>query len=95
MSSQDMRQMTGLGRKIETGSFAVIDAEVGPHSFDEAHWQVVRRVIHATADFEFKELMEFHPDGLASGIAALRRGAPVTGAPTVLCSCAGDRDDER
>lgn len=73
----DMRQMTPLGRSIEDGSFAVIDAEVGEHGFAEDDWQVVRRVIHATADFEFKSLMRFHPDAVSAGMAALRRGCPV------------------
>lgn len=73
----DMRQMTGLGRSIEDGSFAIIDAEAGAHEFGAAEWQVVRRVIHATADFEFKTLMRFSPDALRSGIAALRGGCNV------------------
>ena len=30
----DMRQMTALGRSIEDGSFAIIDAEAGAHGFD-------------------------------------------------------------
>jgi precorrin-8X/cobalt-precorrin-8 methylmutase len=69
--------MTGLGRSIEDGSFAIIDAEAGAHEFGAAEWQVVRRVIHATADFEFKTLMRFSPDALRSGIAALRCGCNV------------------
>jgi precorrin-8X/cobalt-precorrin-8 methylmutase len=73
----DMRQMTAKGRSIEDGSFAIIDREAGEHSFVPEQWQVVRRVIHATADFEFKELMRFHPDAVRSGIEALRRGCPV------------------
>jgi precorrin-8X/cobalt-precorrin-8 methylmutase len=73
----DMRQMTALGRSIEDGSFAIIDREAGPHDFPDPEWQVVRRVIHATADFEFKELMRFHPDAVAAGIRALRGGCPL------------------
>jgi precorrin-8X/cobalt-precorrin-8 methylmutase len=73
----DMRQMTSLGRSIEDRSFAVIDEEAGAHHFGAAQWQVVRRVIHATADFEFKELLRFHPEAIRSGVAALRRGATV------------------
>jgi precorrin-8X/cobalt-precorrin-8 methylmutase len=73
----DMRQMTALGRSIEDGSFAVIDAEAGPHEFAAAEWQVVRRVIHATADFEFKTLMRFSAGAVAAGVAALRGGCPV------------------
>jgi precorrin-8X/cobalt-precorrin-8 methylmutase len=72
-----MRQMTALGRSIEDGSFAIIDAEAGPHEFGPAEWQVVRRVIHATADFEFTALMRFHPRAVRAGIEALRGGCPV------------------
>jgi precorrin-8X/cobalt-precorrin-8 methylmutase len=73
----DMRQMTTLGRSIEDGSFAIIDDEAGPHGFAPAEWQVVRRVIHATADFEYKTLVQIGPTAIAAGIAALRGGAPV------------------
>jgi precorrin-8X/cobalt-precorrin-8 methylmutase len=73
----DMRQMTTLGRSIEDGSFAIIDAEAGAHAFDAQQWQVVRRVIHATADFEFKSLMCLSPGAIAAGVAALRGGCPV------------------
>lgn len=74
---QDMRQMTTLGRSIEEGSFAIVDQEAGAHDFGPDEWEIVRRVIHATADFEFKELMAFHPRAVDSGIAALRAGCPV------------------
>ncbi|GAC1345914.1 MAG: cobalt-precorrin-8 methylmutase [Myxococcales bacterium] len=73
----DMRQMTALGRRIEDESFAIIDAEAGGHAFAPAEWQVVRRVIHATADFEFKELMRFSPGAVEAGVRALRGGCPV------------------
>ncbi|HUQ06287.1 MAG TPA: precorrin-8X methylmutase [Kofleriaceae bacterium] len=73
----DMRQMTALGRRIEDESFAIIDREVGAHTLPPAAWHVVRRVIHATADFEFLHLVHVHPDAIASGIAALRAGRPV------------------
>jgi precorrin-8X/cobalt-precorrin-8 methylmutase len=72
-----MRQMTALGRSIEDGSFAIIDAEAGAHDFAPAEWQVVRRVIHATADFEFKSLMRLHPEAVRAGVAALKRGCPI------------------
>src|SRR5260370_30035598 len=73
----DMRQMTAHGRRIEDASFAIIDAEAGEHSFSASEWQVVRRVIHATADFEFKAAMRFQHDAVAAGIAALKSGCPV------------------
>ena len=58
-------------------SFDIVDQEAGEHDFSAGEWEVVRRVIHATADFEFKELMHFHSDAIRSGIAALRGGCPV------------------
>lgn len=73
----DMRQLTALGRSIEDESFAVIDREAGAHAYPPAEWAVVRRVIHATADFELKDLVRFHPDAIRAGIAALRGGCPV------------------
>ncbi|WP_437508175.1 precorrin-8X methylmutase [Sorangium sp. So ce1099] len=76
-AANDMRQMTALGRRIEDRSFAIIDEEVGDHGFPDAEWQVVRRVIHATADFEFSSLMRLHPQAIERGIDALRGGAPV------------------
>ena len=74
---EDMRQMTALGRDIESGSFAIIDEEAGPRSFPPDQWEVVRRVIHATADFEFKELMRFHPHAVSAGTEALRTGCDI------------------
>ena len=73
----DMRQMTSKGRSIEDASFAIIDSEAGPHQYSPAEWQIVRRVIHATADFEFKDLMRFHGDAVRAGIDALGRGCPI------------------
>ena len=75
--ANDMRQVTTLGRSIEDGSFRIIDQEVGHHPFPPDEWQVVRRVIHATADFEFTTLMRFHPDAVRAGVAALRAGCPI------------------
>jgi precorrin-8X/cobalt-precorrin-8 methylmutase len=73
----DMRQLTALGRGIEDESFAIIDAEAGEHGFTGPEWQVVRRVIHATADFEFRNLMKFSDGAIASGVRALTGGCPL------------------
>jgi precorrin-8X/cobalt-precorrin-8 methylmutase len=55
----------------------VIDREAGPHGFGPAEWSVVRRIIHATADFELLQLARLHPGAIAAGVAALRRGCPI------------------
>ena len=75
--SADLRQMTALGRAIEDDSFAIIDREVGPHDHGPAEWEVVRRIIHATADFEFKWSTRFSHDAAVRGAEAIARGAPI------------------
>ncbi len=66
-----------VGREIETESFRIIDAEVGDHGFPRDQWQVVRRVIHTTGDFDFSRRMRFHPEAVAEGCAALRNGCRI------------------
>jgi len=39
--------------EIEAESFRIIEAEVGAHPWSPAEWQVVRRVIHTSADFDY------------------------------------------
>ena len=67
-------QLTAAGRAIEHDSFAIIDAEVGPHAYGALEWPLVRRMIHANADFDFNGLAAFHPDAMRAGIRAVRRG---------------------
>lgn len=58
-------------------SFAVIDREIGVHSFSADEYAVVRRVIHSTADFEFKELIRFSPTAIASALRAIPQQVPI------------------
>ena len=69
--------MPSLQHPILEQSFAVIDREFGPHSFSPAEYAVVRRVIHSTADFEFKQLIRFSPGAIEGAIAALKQGIPI------------------
>lgn len=48
--SRDMSE-TALG--IEEDSMKIIESEIGIHRYTNAQWNIVRRVIHATADFDF------------------------------------------
>ena len=80
-------QLTPAGQAIEHDSFAIIDAEVGPHAYTSAQWPVVRRMIHANADFDFNGLTNFHPQAVAAGIAAIcRGGTPVVADVEMICS---------
>ena len=40
-------------------SLRVIDREIGNHMFTPSEYELVRRVIYATADFEFASLIHF------------------------------------
>lgn len=65
------------GRRIEDESFAIIEREAGPHGLAPQDWAVVRRVIHATADFDFLRSLALHAEAVEAGVAALRARAPV------------------
>ncbi len=66
---------------IERTSLSILNAELeaqgvrlsGPCA------PVIRRVIHATADFDFARALHFTPGAVEAGISALRAGAPLEG----------------
>jgi precorrin-8X/cobalt-precorrin-8 methylmutase len=62
---------------ITAQSFALIDQEIGPHSWSEQEYAIVRRAIHTTADFELKDLFHFSPGAIEAGLTALRQNIPV------------------
>ena len=79
-------QLTAAGRAIEHDSFAIIDAEAGPHDYTPEQWPLVRRMIHANADFEFNGLTAFHPNAMQAGLAAVLRGnTPVVADVEMIC----------
>ncbi len=57
---------------ITLDSFKQIDREIGTHSFTHDEYAVVRRVIHTTADFEFKQLITFGQQPLVAATDALQ-----------------------
>lgn len=65
------------GEEIEAESLRIIDREASPHGFPAEQWQIVRRIIHTTADFSLMESVRFSPDAISSAIQALRRGCPI------------------
>jgi precorrin-8X/cobalt-precorrin-8 methylmutase len=69
--------MSSLHHPILIQSFAAIDREFGDHAFSPQEYAIVRRVIHSTADFEFKHLIRFSPGAIEGAIAALRQQTPI------------------
>lgn len=66
-----------LPEQIEEKSFQLIEERVPSHSFNREEWTIVRRMIHATVDFDLVHDTTFHPEAISKGIAALRKGAPI------------------
>ena len=71
--------ITNKGQSIEDKSMGIIENEIGHHSYNEYEWPIVRRVIHATADFDFARANKivFHKDAIQSGINALKNGCNI------------------
>jgi precorrin-8X/cobalt-precorrin-8 methylmutase len=87
MNSQVTEQLTAAGAAIEHDSFAIIDREVAQHDYTAEQWPLVRRMIHATADFEFNGLARFHPDAMRAGLnAVLRRGTTIVADGEMICA---------
>ncbi len=63
--------------EIEALSFSIIDQEVGAHDFSPDQWQIVRRMIHTSADFEYKNSVRFHPHAITAGVDAIQHGKTI------------------
>lgn len=63
--------------QIEARSMAIIDSQVEPHQWPPDAWEVVRRMIHTTADFDWATITLMHPEAIQRGVRALRRGCAI------------------
>ena len=72
-----MNSLTMKPEDIETESFRIIDLEAGEHDWQEAEWQVVRRAVHTSADFEYIRTMVFSDGAIDQTVAAIRNGAGI------------------
>lgn len=56
---------------IEAQSLAIIDQEIGEYSVKPAEYEIIRRVIYHTGDYEYQFLIRIFEQSLKSGAAAL------------------------
>ena len=63
--------------EIENLSFQIIEREIGAHNLRNEQWIIVRRMIHTSADFGYKDMVRFHPDAIKSGLDAIRSGKNI------------------
>ena len=63
--------------EIENLSFQIIERQIGAHNLRNEQWIIVRRMIHTSADFGYKDMIRFHPDAIKSGLDAIRSGKNI------------------
>jgi len=71
------RPVNAAGQRIMDESFAIIERELGPLDLPAWAFAVVRRMIHASADFEFARILRYSVDFEAAMQSALRDRVPV------------------
>ncbi|MBQ9518496.1 MAG: precorrin-8X methylmutase [Firmicutes bacterium] len=62
---------------IEKRSFEIITAELGGRTFPEERADIIKRVIHTTADFDYADNLVFSENAVQSALAALKGGANI------------------
>ncbi|MDU1414559.1 MAG: precorrin-8X methylmutase [Clostridium sp.] len=62
---------------IEKKSFEIIGEEMGPHNFGPRELSIVKRVIHTTADFEYKDLLYISPNAIDKALELLKKGVTI------------------
>ncbi len=63
--------------RIEAESFRIITRELGETRFSDLQFPVVRRIIHATGDFDFARIIRFSPGAVEAGISAISSGKNI------------------
>lgn len=66
-----------LPEEIERRSFAIIGEELGPVDLPPEELAVLKRVIHTSADFDYRDNLCFSPGAVTLGMQALARGATI------------------
>ena len=72
--------------EIERRSFEIIAKELGGRKLDPEYDLLIRRVIHATADFEFADTLTFSEHAMARLTEAIRRGSNIVTDTTMALS---------
>ncbi len=73
----DLYEQPMSAEDIEARSFETIEQEIGAHSFSPGQWEVVRRMLHTTADFGLASDVKFSEDAIESAVCALRSGSQI------------------
>lgn len=64
-------------KEIENRSFDMITQILGERSFAPLHEPVIKRVIHATADFDYADILKIGENAVEEGMKALKSGCGI------------------
>lgn len=62
---------------IEKKSFEIIESHISDIFIPDDRKDIVKRVIHTTADFDYVENLKFSDDSISSALKALKEGATI------------------
>ncbi|ACQ51476.1 precorrin-8X methylmutase [Clostridium botulinum] len=62
---------------IEKRSFEIIEEEMGKHNFSKEELKIVKRVIHTTADLEYKNLIYIKEGAIEAAKEILKKGTKI------------------
>ncbi len=66
-----------LPEEIEARSFELITDELGERTFPTKEVDIIKRVIHTSADFEYADTLTFSEDAIDLALEALENGACI------------------
>jgi precorrin-8X/cobalt-precorrin-8 methylmutase len=69
--------LKNLTNPIIEKSFAIIDEIIGNHHLTSGEYNIARRIIHTTADFDFLRLLQCSPNVIDIAIATLKAKTPI------------------
>ncbi|WP_373899212.1 precorrin-8X methylmutase [Haloimpatiens sp. FM7315] len=72
-----MKDYVKIPMDIEKKSFEIIGEEMGEHNFDDRELKIVKRVIHTTADFEYKDLIYIREGAIDEALKLLKKGVTI------------------
>ena len=62
---------------IEKRSFEIIGSEMGEHEYSPRELSIVKRVIHTTADFDYKNRLYIRDGAIDTAIELLKKGVTI------------------
>lgn len=72
-----MTEYIKIPMDIEKRSFEIIEAEMGEHNFSQRELMIAKRVIHTTADFEYKDLLYIKEGAVDRALELLQKGTVI------------------